>query len=133
MQGQPLQGARVWPYNIGSRESPEALFRDFVTRAQQGVGLERYGLIGLAWVSASDGDFTAALATLSELNDKAPLDGLSEAVLLRTQTLFRERFGENSALLYDFNRYIRRPNQPPYRVGPNGFNTEGRGGPNANF
>ncbi|MDD3589594.1 MAG: serine/threonine-protein kinase [Thermoguttaceae bacterium] len=110
----------------------ESIFKEFVTRAPQELGLEQYGLIGLAWVSASDGDFTAALTTLSELNDNIPLDGLSEAALWRTQALFQKRYGENSALLDDFNRYMRRPNQP-YGVRPNGFNPEGQGGPDVDI
>ncbi|MBP5620912.1 MAG: serine/threonine protein kinase, partial [Thermoguttaceae bacterium] len=102
------------------------IFKKFVTKAPQGLGSEQYGLVGLAWVAAFNGDFGASMATLSELNVMAPVDGLSEAILLKTQALFQKRYGANSAFLEIFNRFIRRGNQQPF--GPrSGMGLEGRG------
>lgn len=105
----------------------EDVFKTLLTKAPQGPGSEQYGLIGLAWVAAFNGDFGASMATLSELNEMAPVDGLSEAILLKTQALFQKRYGANSAFLEIFNRFIRRGNQQPF--GPrSGMGLEGRGG-----
>ncbi len=105
----------------------ETVFKSILTKVSQGLSSDQYGLVGLAWVSASNGDFGASMATLSELNELAPLDGLSEAILLRTRILFQKRYGNNSAFLEVFNRFIRRRNSQPFGVGSN-MGMDGRGG-----
>lgn len=86
-------------------DEAERIFADITSSSGQSLRNDALGTVGSAWVAASRGDYAAAAATLSELNDSRSLDGLSEVVLMRTRALFQNRYGDDSAEVNAFNRF----------------------------
>ena len=86
-------------------DEAERIFADITSSSGQSLRNDTLGTVGAAWVAASRGDYAAAAATLSELNDSRSLDGLSEVVLMRTRALFQNRYGDDSAEVNAFNRF----------------------------
>jgi len=94
-------------------ESASEIFQEIASNPIPGKGVEPFGLVGLAWRSASLGDFNAAVATLSELDEKNRYDGLTEAILRRTSALLHRR--PNFDMIAPFPQ-----DRPPFDPPPEG-------------
>lgn len=99
----------------GNVEKAEEVFSTLASKSSQGTSQDWYCVVGFAWVAASKGDFEQATSTLSDLNDAPALDGISTAVLTKTEALFQKEYGNESALLNVFDRFLRRnSSQSPF-------------------
>lgn len=105
-------------------DEAEKVFEQLATKSTQPLGVDRYVVVGTAWVAASRGDYDRATSALSDLDPVSPLDGLSEAVLVKTQELYRSHYGEGSALLNIFERLspaVSRLGERQFNARPEGF------------
>ena len=109
----------------------KAIFERIAANPGAGRDAEPFGLAGLAWCAALDGDLNAAVATISELRTAraTEYDRLTEFALGKTEAIVRKRtefvgprgFGGGP-----------NANGKQGRGGPNANGAQGRGGPNAN-
>jgi len=102
-------------------ESATEIFQEIAANPTPGKGVEPFGLAGLAWRAACLGDFNAAGATLSELDDSKGYDGLTENILRKTRMAIHWR--SNSPDMRNF------PQQSPPPFGAPSFEPQGSGRP----
>ncbi|MBR4833284.1 MAG: serine/threonine protein kinase [Thermoguttaceae bacterium] len=86
--------------HLDEKNVPEAraIFERIAENPSAGRDSDPFGLAGLAWCAALDGDLKAAVATISELRTARATgyDRLTEFALAKTEEIVRKRKGEPS-------------------------------------
>lgn len=105
----------------------KAIFERIAANPSAGRDAEPFGLAGLAWCAALDGDLNAAVATISELRTAKTTgyDRLTEFALGKTEEIVRKR-----TELVEPRGFGGGPDGKQGRGGPGENGKQGRGGPN---